>query len=45
MNSVRVATLFTAIKIALKGLSHEKDFKKFDKNIQNLAKLRDAAGF
>ncbi len=29
----------------LKGLSHEKDFKKFDKNLQNLAYLRDAAGF
>ncbi len=30
---------------ALKGLSHEIDFKNFDKNLQNLAKLRDAAGF
>jgi hypothetical protein len=29
----------------LKGLSHEKDFKNFDKNLQNLAYLRDAAGF
>jgi hypothetical protein len=28
----------------LKGLSHEIDFKSFDKNLQNLAKLRDAAG-
>jgi hypothetical protein len=30
---------------ALKGLSHEKVFKNFDKNLQNLASLRDAAGF
>ncbi len=29
----------------LKGLSHEIDFKNFDKNLQNLAYLRDAAGF
>ncbi len=29
----------------LKGLSHEIDFKNFDKNLQNLAELRDAAGF
>ncbi len=29
----------------LKGLSHEIDLKNFDKNLQNLAKLRDAAGF
>jgi hypothetical protein len=29
----------------LKGLSHEIDFKNFDKNVQNLAYLRDAAGF
>ncbi len=29
----------------LKGLSHEIDFKNFDKNLQNLALLRDAAGF
>ena len=29
----------------LKGLSHEIDFKNFDKNLQHLAKLRDAAGF
>jgi hypothetical protein len=29
----------------LKGLSHEIDFKKFDKNVQNLAQLSDAAGF
>ncbi len=29
----------------LKGLSHEKDFKTFDKNLLNLAELRDAAGF
>jgi hypothetical protein len=29
----------------LKGLSHEIDFKNFDKNLQNLTKLRDAAGF
>jgi hypothetical protein len=31
--------------LSLKGLSHEIDFKNFDKNLQNLAKLRDAAGF
>ncbi len=31
--------------IFLKGLSHEIDFKNFDKNLQNLAYLRDAAGF
>jgi hypothetical protein len=29
----------------LKGLSHEIDLKSFDKNLQNLAYLRDAAGF
>ncbi len=29
----------------LKGLSHEIDFKKFDENVQNLAQVRDAAGF
>jgi hypothetical protein len=29
----------------LKGLSHEIDFKNFDENLQNLAYLRDAAGF
>ncbi len=29
----------------LKGLSHEIDFKSFDKNLQNLALLRDTAGF
>ena len=29
----------------LKGLSHEIDFKNFDKNLQNLALLREAAGF
>ncbi len=29
----------------LKGLSHEIDFKNFEQNLQNLAKLRDAAGF
>jgi hypothetical protein len=31
--------------VGLKGLSHEIDFKSFDKNLQNLAYLRDAAGF
>ncbi len=31
--------------VCLKGLSHEIDFKNFDKNLQNLAYLRDAAGF
>ncbi len=30
---------------SIKGLSHEIDFKNFDKNLQNLAYLRDAAGF
>ncbi len=29
----------------LKGLSREIDLKNFDKNFQNLALLRDAAGF
>ncbi len=29
----------------LKGLSHEIDLKNFDQNLQNLAKLRAAAGF
>ncbi len=29
----------------LKGLSHEIDFKSFDKNLQHLSKLRDAADF
>ena len=29
----------------LKGLSHEIDFKNFDKNLQNMTELRDAAGF
>jgi hypothetical protein len=29
----------------LKGLSHEIYFKNFDKNLHNLAYLRDAAGF
>ncbi len=31
--------------VSLKGLSHEIDFKNFDKNLQNLTLLRDAAGF
>jgi hypothetical protein len=31
--------------LALKGLSHEIDFKNFDKNLQNLVYLRDATGF
>ncbi len=35
----------TGEKLSLKGLSHEIDFKNFDKNLQNLAYLRDAAGF
>jgi hypothetical protein len=30
---------------SLKGLSHERGFKNLDKNSQNLALLRDAAGF
>jgi hypothetical protein len=29
---------------ALKGLSHEIDFKNFDQNLKNLAYLRDATG-
>ncbi len=33
------------ISAALKGLSHEIDFKNIDKNLQNLALLRDVAGF
>jgi hypothetical protein len=33
------------MKLLLKGLSHEIDFKTFDKNLQNLAELRNAAGF
>jgi hypothetical protein len=32
-------------KYNLKELSHEIDFKKIDKNLQNLALLKDAAGF
>ncbi len=32
-------------KETLKGLYHEIDFKNFDKNLQNLAYLRDTAGF
>jgi hypothetical protein len=35
----------TVIFTYLKGLSHEKDFKNFDKKLQNLAYLWDAAGF
>ncbi len=31
--------------VILNGLSHEIDFKNFDKNLQNLDQLRDAAGF
>jgi hypothetical protein len=31
--------------LSLKGVSHEIDFKNFNKNIQNLASLRDTAGF
>ncbi len=31
--------------VNLKGLSHEIDFKHFDKNLQNLALVSDAAGF
>ncbi len=31
--------------LSLKGMSHEIDFKNFDKKLQNLAYLRDAAGF
>ena len=37
--------LFAVKSEFLKGLSHEIDFKNFDKNLQNLAYLRDAAGF
>ncbi len=33
------------VLFALKGLSHEIDFKNFYKNSQNLALLRDADGF
>jgi len=33
------------VAIPLKGLSHEIDFKYCDENLQNLAHLRDAAGF
>jgi hypothetical protein len=39
------AILACTIIIILKGLSHEIDFKNFDKNLQNLAYLREAAGF
>jgi hypothetical protein len=31
--------------LSLKGLSHEKDFKNVDNNLQYLALLRDAVGF
>ncbi len=34
-----------SVNVLLKGLSHEIDFKNFDKKLQNLAYLRDAAGF
>ncbi len=34
-----------ADQLHLKGLSHEIDFKNFEKNLQHLAKLRDVAGF
>jgi hypothetical protein len=40
-----VTLFFLSLKNDLKGLSHEIDFKNFDKNLQNLAYLRDAAGF
>ncbi len=36
-NARLLAALLTCLKGALKGLSHEIDFKKFDKNLQNLA--------
>ncbi len=44
----RLRAVFMMVKagnLHLKGLSHEIDFKTFDKNLQNLAELRDAAGF
>ncbi len=36
---------FVLSDLFLKGLSHEIDLKNVDKNLQNLAELRDAAGF
>ncbi len=38
-------TVFFIILSYLKGLSNEIDFENIDKNVQNLALLRDAAGF
>ncbi len=35
----------SATAVFLKGLSHEIDFKNFDKKLNNLAKLSVAAGF
>jgi hypothetical protein len=44
-NTLWVGRYFFPLCVILKGLSHEKEFKSFDKNLQNLAYLRDAAGF
>jgi len=40
-----VGPINITVTVPLKGLSHEIDFKNSDKNLQNLTKLRDAAGF
>jgi hypothetical protein len=44
-NKLEAQQVFIYLFIYLKGLSHKIDFKNFDKNLQNLAYLRDAAGF
>jgi hypothetical protein len=42
-NMSGVAIFYKFFKL-LKGLSRETDFKNFDKNLQNLTKLKDTAG-
>jgi hypothetical protein len=44
IQKMRTAALGMAI-FGLKGLSHEIDFKNFDKNLQNLAYLRGSDDF
>jgi len=39
-----IAMCMCIVHTALKGLSHEIDFKNFDQTLKNLPKLRDAAG-
>jgi hypothetical protein len=42
---IKINQLFSDMFNSLKGLSHEIDFKNFDKKLHNLALLRVAAGF